>query len=915
MDDALGKGGETIVQTVAESFARLFLGTAMFCFPGAISCAILFDRKEVDWLERIPLSFVLSLGLSAPIGVAALLLHLSLEFFIVGFAILCIVLLLLYVLGSRKGAWSQQSFARSLNGSRLNRPLLSLFAVLAVVTSLLTFNIRTGGDVWTYGGYVREYMNGAPLNESEPFMGTGLAEPPRTWFNFWGLVQAFIGRMARVDAIDLVKGPFAPLVGIISILSYYSWARELFGDRNGALVASILQMLYFASSGIQIGREIGRALFTRTTEDKMVVWLVILPVALFFVSKYFQSGQKRHLVSFTISATALAVVHPLGITLGGISVTSFGIFFAALRSSQKKQKALRVGLVVAILLVLSAIPFVQRQAYASDPRHVTYELFEESDDGSLVPDRRLGKWDHLLWFSESLYTSHPRLVQYPMMIMAIILAPLLLFDVKRDLAAQFLFSNMLASLCLLYVFTPLIGRIITPWLVWRMTWLLPAGLVVAFFANKCIRVIQDGLARVSLSSFTLVQEWVPPLLVVILMVMVLLLKGADEVSRLVERNRLIPDVHLFSEDVQSLLKYLQRDELSHGGTILAGPYLNRLIPSFAHNLDVLEFRGNVEDGGWMLHLASVSQEGEFRQRIEDVQSFFNAQFIDIGMIEILDRYNVRYVVLSSESGLRWQFDALPTLFGLRFRNGAYVLYEVIAETTILPTNSIVSNTYLSQGEWDKAIAEYEKVLKLDPEDTLAHFGLAQAYQAQDKMEQAIAEYEKAITASPDSVWLRLHLGEIYETQGQTEKALAQYQQIIEVESDNPEAYTRLGELYRKHSELYTTKSGLLDEAIALLQEVSSRDPKAIWSHLELGHLYREQGKLDEAIAEYQKAIELRPGSAEAYIQLGDLYRAQGRMGEAIALYQAAARRNSRAAWPHIALGKVYLEEAGRVETD
>lgn len=913
MDDALGKGGETIVQTFAESFARLFMSTAMFCFPGAIACAILFGGKEVDWWERIPLSFVLSLGLSAPIGVAALLLHLSLELFIVGFAILCIVLLLLYVLGSRKGAWSHPPVARPLNGSRLNRPLLGLFVVLAVVTSLLTFNTRTGGDVWTYGGYVCEYMNGAPLNQSEPFMGTGLAEPPRTWFNFWGLVQAFIGRTAGVDAIDVIKGPFAPLVGIISILSFYSCARELFGDRNRALVASILQMLYFASSGIQIGHEVGRALFTRTTEDKMVLWLVILPVALFLVSKYFQSGQKRYLVSFTISATALAVVHPLGITLAGISVTSFGIFFAAL-SSQKKQRILRMGVVVAILVVLSAIPFVQRQAYASDPRHVTYELFEKSDDGSLVPDRRLGEWDRLLWFSESLYISHPRLVQYPMMIMAIILAPLLLFNIKRDLAAQFLFSNMLASLCLLYVFTPLIGRIITPWLVWRMIWLLPAGLVVAFFANKCIRVIQDGLGRVSLSSFALVQEWVPPLLVMILIVMVLLLKGADEVSWLVKRNRLIPDVHLLSEDVQSLLKYLRRDQLSHGGTILAGPYLNRLIPSFAHNLDVVEFRGNVEDGGWMLHLASGSQEGEFRQRIEDVQSFFNAQFVDIRMIEILNRYNVRYVVLSNESGLRWQFDALPTLFGLRFRNGAYVLYEVIAETTILPTNSIFGNTYLSQGEWDKAIAEYEKVLKLDPEDTLAHFGFAQAYQAQDKMEQAIAEYEKVLTANPDSVWLRLHLGEIYETQGQTQKALAQYQQIIEMEPDIPQAYSRLGELYREYSELYTMKSGL-DEAIALLQEFSSRNPEAIWSHLELGHLYRERGKLDEAIAEYQKAIELRPRSAEAYIQLGDLYKAQGRMGEAIALYQAAARSNSQAAWPHIALGKVYLEEAGRVETD
>jgi tetratricopeptide (TPR) repeat protein/DNA-binding winged helix-turn-helix (wHTH) protein len=62
----------------------------------------------------------------------------------------------------------------------------------------------------------------------------------------------------------------------------------------------------------------------------------------------------------------------------------------------------------------------------------------------------------------------------------------------------------------------------------------------------------------------------------------------------------------------------------------------------------------------------------------------------------------------------------------------------------------LANAYLKLGRLDEAIAEYERILKLNPNYPLVHFHLAQAYERKGQADQARAEYERFLQVWKDA---------------------------------------------------------------------------------------------------------------------------------------------------------------------
>ena len=97
----------------------------------------------------------------------------------------------------------------------------------------------------------------------------------------------------------------------------------------------------------------------------------------------------------------------------------------------------------------------------------------------------------VLGWGMGLYIASPELLANPLVILAIALTPLLIAYVRTRFSAQFLLSNMLGVLLLCY--TPLlasvVGKLVTPWLLWRVLWLLPVSLVIGFFLGEKIIIV------------------------------------------------------------------------------------------------------------------------------------------------------------------------------------------------------------------------------------------------------------------------------------------------------------------------------------------------------------------------------------------------------------------------------------------
>ena len=91
---------------------------------------------------------------------------------------------------------------------------------------------------------------------------------------------------------------------------------------------------------------------------------------------------------------------------------------------------------------------------------------------------------------------------------------------------------------------------------------------------------------------------------------------------------------------------------------------------------------------------------------------------------------------------------------------------------------------------------------------------------------------------------------------------------------------------------YEAAVRLLEEAryepgIALLREVTEREPALTPAHIDLGIAYALTGNLDQAEASLHKALELNPQHPAAYNELGLVQRRKGQFSEARASYEAA----------------------------
>jgi len=89
---------------------------------------------------------------------------------------------------------------------------------------------------------------------------------------------------------------------------------------------------------------------------------------------------------------------------------------------------------------------------------------------------------------------------------------------------------------------------------------------------------------------------------------------------------------------------------------------------------------------------------------------------------------------------------------------------------------------------------------------------------------------------------------------------------------------------------YARAAGLLAQeryadGIALLQEITAKQPRLTAAHVDLGIAYAKINELDKAEASLKRALELQPKHPIAWNELGLVQRRQGKLGDARASYE------------------------------
>src|SRR3954468_14541336 len=88
--------------------------------------------------------------------------------------------------------------------------------------------------------------------------------------------------------------------------------------------------------------------------------------------------------------------------------------------------------------------------------------------------------------------------------------------------------------------------------------------------------------------------------------------------------------------------------------------------------------------------------------------------------------------------------------------------------------------YSAKREFDRAIADYNEAISLEPEIAQPYLSRGIAYQAQHEFDQAIADYEQALRINPNSAAAYNNRGNVYRDKGDLDRAIADYDQAIKL---------------------------------------------------------------------------------------------------------------------------------------
>jgi tetratricopeptide (TPR) repeat protein len=172
--------------------------------------------------------------------------------------------------------------------------------------------------------------------------------------------------------------------------------------------------------------------------------------------------------------------------------------------------------------------------------------------------------------------------------------------------------------------------------------------------------------------------------------------------------------------------------------------------------------------------------------------------------------------------------------------------------------------------YDKAVAEYQKLVADDPKDVRTLLKIGDLYLKMEQYVDAIATYER--------------VGTFYSTQGFHLKAIAVYKQIREIVHKHvPHLEDRFGHIVPKLAETYQ-QLGLISDALASYDEVATR--------------YQRAGRDHDAIDVFRKVVDLDPQNplpylrlAEAFIRVKDVDNAMQRFGAAAEILLKLGRRD------------------------
>ena len=254
----------------------------------------------------------------------------------------------------------------------------------------------------------------------------------------------------------------------------------------------------------------------------------------------------------------------------------------------------------------------------------------------------------------------------------------------------------------------------------------------------------------------------------------------------------------------------------------------------------------------------------------------------------------------------------------------------------------VSSSSPSGNVLDQAIAEYEKIVSLEPRDVEDRMVLGQLYTVKHQTQKAEEQFKVAQSIDPDSEDVVLNLARFYAENGdldrsakiieavpesdrtskmefalgasydqlkRTKDAIAAYQRALDIEPGDVRSMAALAQALLNDDQL--------DAAMKQYRQLADADPDDVGTLIHIGEIQRRQGKYEDALTTIRKAAKKEPDNLEAGYNEGLLLDVLGRYDEAVQVYQHMVDLTSHANGAYTTDEKnnrsIFLERLGAID--
>ena len=206
----------------------------------------------------------------------------------------------------------------------------------------------------------------------------------------------------------------------------------------------------------------------------------------------------------------------------------------------------------------------------------------------------------------------------------------------------------------------------------------------------------------------------------------------------------------------------------------------------------------------------------------------------------------------------------------------------------------LADLYFRTGKIREAEATARGLLNASPNDVDAHKLLGRIYLRQlseaqnavsssspngNALDQAIAEYEKIVSLEPRDVENRMVLGQLYTVKHEAQKAEEQFKTAQAIDPDSEDVVLNLARLY--------AESGDIDHAAKVIEAVPEQD-RTSKMEFALGAAYDQMKRPKDAIAAYKRAIDIEPGDVRTMSALAQALLNDDQLDAALKEYKDVA---------------------------